>query len=321
MSADAQKQEPEQTGEKSPGEIMHEGIGALFDDTTPARNETEVDLSQVSDEESKIQEAARQMGWTPKDEFRGDPVKYVDADEFIRRQELFDKIHTEVSARKKLEKQLESVAKYVKTLTESEYSRKLADLKAHRKMAMEDSNDVDTIDKLNDEIVALERIKEKEFETIEDGGDGEKIKAQNQELLGNWVTKNAWFNSDQELRSVADDYAELFSKKYPEKTLNELLNFVDEKMKRHIKAAVDEDETAEEAAQQEFVQPKQKDSRPMSQVAEGRMTARRPASKSKVTRTNLDPAQLDVLTKWILPNKIMTEQEYIQSLIDIGEIK
>lgn len=48
--------------------------------------EAETKQTEVADHETK----AREMGWTPKEEFKGDPDKWVDAKDWVERAPLYD---------------------------------------------------------------------------------------------------------------------------------------------------------------------------------------------------------------------------------------
>lgn len=61
-----------------------DGGGAVVDDKTPKANEGESGEAEVSPE---VIAKAEKMGWTPKDQFRGDPAKWRPADEFVERGE------------------------------------------------------------------------------------------------------------------------------------------------------------------------------------------------------------------------------------------
>jgi len=53
--------------------------------------ESQVDNSQVN-EPTPVELQARDSGWVPKEEYKGEEHKWVDAGEFLRRGELFKKI-------------------------------------------------------------------------------------------------------------------------------------------------------------------------------------------------------------------------------------
>lgn len=117
-----------------PTDTLNEEENVIIDtDPTPTEevdNEvpTAVDLS---DSDQKMYESAYNKGWRPQEEFVGDPDKWVNYDEFERRQPLFDELSKQRKAYKNLEKKMESVldvmAKQQKQAQEAEiaYARQL----------------------------------------------------------------------------------------------------------------------------------------------------------------------------------------------------
>jgi len=302
--------------EKSASELMTESLQELQQEEVAQVEEQTAEEPVASGEPDPVELQAREMGWTPENEYKGDPAKYVDAGEFIRRQELFDKIHHEVNARKKIEKQLAEVTKYVKNLTDSEYNRQLAQLRAQRQMALEEQ-DVAAADQVNEKIVDLtaqRKVQEQTEQEEQVQESAEEIKAQNQAVLTDWVVKNQWFNDNMDLREMADDYAEQFALKNPTKSLNELLVFVDQKMQKHV-AKLNQEQSEEEEVEP-IIQDKGK---PMSKVTPARTTTRRPAAKPKVTKADLDSTQRSIMESFVRTG-VMTEQEYIDSLVAMGEV-
>lgn len=292
--------------DKSASELMQEGLAELA-----APIEDEVTEEVESTEPSAAEVKARSMGWNP--DFDGD--EFIGAEEFIRRQPLFDKINHETKARKKVEEQVKALTQYVKKLTEGEYNRQLATLRAQRELALEEQ-DTTKADQINDQIVDLkanQKVAEAEEETAA-SSNAEEVKAQNQAKIGQWINRNPWYNQAQnpDLFEMADDYAEQFALKNPDKTLDELLVFVDSKMKRHIPQADDNDE-------EEYEIVEQKKEKPMSKVASAKGTTRRPAAKAKYTKADLNTTQRQIMDSFVNQG-VMTEQEYIDSLVAMGEV-
>ena len=273
---------------------------------------------ELSEEEVAIREEASKMGWVDKDDYTGDSKRWVNAGEFIRRQELFDKIHTETAARKKLEKQLAEVTKYVKSLTAREYAQELARLRAQRDSAM-DNDDREAADKANEDIAKLQVAKQVEEEDSDDDDSLTEVQQHAIEVADAWKQENSWFQEDPELTELADGFAMLFSNNpaNKEKSVEDLFAFVDKKMKKHI-SAWEKSQGSDDSDEEE----PEKETR-MSKVTGSPKAGRRTQAQksSKYGRSDLDATQLSTLVGWILPNKIMTEEEYIQSLVADGSIQ
>jgi len=74
-------------------------------DNEPVEQREEVQLT-------PIQEKAMAEGWRPKEEYQGDPEKWVDAAEFLRRGELFSKIELQSKEIKQLKQTMTEFAKH-----------------------------------------------------------------------------------------------------------------------------------------------------------------------------------------------------------------
>lgn len=70
---------------------------------------------------SDIEQAAREMGWRPKEEFKGDPDKWIDATEFVRRGENFVPLLRKENAtlKSRLEQQGSKISELESALSEA----------------------------------------------------------------------------------------------------------------------------------------------------------------------------------------------------------
>lgn len=99
---------------------------------------------------------ARKQGWTPKEEFKGDESKFVDAETFVRRAEeitpLIKKQNQALRSEiEQLKKSIKQVNEFATKAEERAYNRALSDLKAKQRDAIE-IGDADTALALSDEI-------------------------------------------------------------------------------------------------------------------------------------------------------------------------
>lgn len=147
-----------------------------------------------------IEDRAREMGWKPQDEFEGDETTWVNADIFVARAPLFDKIKIEQRARNSVEKQLEQTNKALrelgehnKRIAEASYKRALAEFRAAKKDALREGDVV-----MAEEI--QERIDEMKPEVVP------VIPEYNpsQQKINDWLAENKWYIDNPEMRNVAD---------------------------------------------------------------------------------------------------------------------
>ena len=89
---------------------------------------------------SPVQEQALAQGWVPKEEYKGDPEKWVEAAEFLRRGELFAKIEHQNRELKDVKRALQEITKLHSQVREIEYKRALDTLKAQKKTALEEGD-------------------------------------------------------------------------------------------------------------------------------------------------------------------------------------
>lgn len=127
---------------------------------------------------------AVELGWRPKDEYEGDK-RWVDAEEFLERQELYDGIHKANRKTKKLEKVIETLLVHNKKIEEVAVQKALETLKQEKKDAAKD-NDMERIVDLDDKIDKLKESKVKST-AAEDPV---------QDALDEFKETNPWFDPD-----------------------------------------------------------------------------------------------------------------------------
>lgn len=145
-----------------------------------------------------IIERARELGWRPKEEFSGSDEDFIDADEFVRRQPLFEKIELETRRSKKLQRELEQFKQHYLKVEEAAYKRALNDLKAQRKQALREG-DVDLVEQLEDRI----EQEKQNFEETQRAAAVEQQPTVHPEFEA-WVDRNRWYNTEAHMRVFAD---------------------------------------------------------------------------------------------------------------------
>lgn len=151
---------------------------------------------------SPIQEEALSMGWVPKEEFDGDPDRWVDAGEFVRRGELFKKIESQSKEMKELRKALNELAKHNSKVREIEYDRAVKQLKEEKKRALAEA-DADRVIELDDQI-DLVKDQQRQFQAQQVQQAQQAIPQEIHPELKNWIDKNGWYESNRSMRAWAD---------------------------------------------------------------------------------------------------------------------
>lgn len=162
----------------------------------------EVVLEKQTPQFSKTEDKAIEQGWVPKEDFQGEEHKWVAADEFLRRGELFGKIDTQNRELKETKKALAALQDHYLKVQETEYKRAFDTLKKQKKAALIEGDveavlDADTeIEKLRDDQLAEAKA---------------SAMAQQQEQASQphpafvaWTAKNSWYETNRPMRAFAD---------------------------------------------------------------------------------------------------------------------
>ncbi len=172
-----------------------------------------------------MEEKAKAMGWRPQEEWEGDPEDWIDAKEYVGRKPLFDNMAAIKRELKENQKALRALAQHHEKVREAEYQRALETLKAEKKAALEEGNS-DKVVEMDDRILDLKaQIKSEE--------QAAKV-ASNQPhpnfLL--WVERNTWYAQDPMLRQKADEIGIGHAMSHPEKSADEVLEYVEREIKK-----------------------------------------------------------------------------------------
>lgn len=150
-------------------------------------------------EYSAVEKEAMDQGWRPKEEFEGDPDRFIDAPEFLRRGELFSKIDHQSKELKQLRGAIEQFKNHHANVEKSAYDRAIKDLKAQRKAALAEG-DVDRFDELDNEIEEVQDARDK---FVEQAQRTQAVPTVDPAFTA-WVNKNPWYTNDPIMSGAAD---------------------------------------------------------------------------------------------------------------------
>lgn len=149
---------------------------------------------QVNEAETR----ARAQGWVPKDEWQGDG-KWRDAEAFLDRGELFQKIDAQRREVRELRKTQEAFNAHIETVRKAEYNRALATVRAEKKAALE-SGDPDALISADDKLVALQietaKIAQADARARQTGNPPVEF--------DQWKSRNSWYEADDVMKTYAD---------------------------------------------------------------------------------------------------------------------
>ena len=176
-----------------------------------------------------VEQEAMAQGWRPKEEFEGDPDRFIDAGEFVRRGELFSKIDHQNKELKQLRLAMDQFKAHHANVEAKAYERAVRDLKRQRKEALAEG-DVEQYDQLDQ---AIDTLKEQREEYVQREQAVAQAQAQqvNPEFSA-WVNRNQWYTNDPIMAGAADRYGMVLAKEGLAPT--EVLKKVEAKMKQEF---------------------------------------------------------------------------------------
>ena len=212
--------------------------------------------------QQQLEARARSMGWTPKDEFKGDPSKWRDAGEFVERGER--EMPLLRAQNKRLEREVaelkQTTREFAEHLSKTEqraYERAVASLKQQRKDALA-AGDGDAFDKADEQ---LEQLRQEATEKAAQRA-GKKDDADGPDpVYTEWESRNPWLK-DSELSEYAEFAAQKLRTGGEKATGAEFLDLVAQKVKAQFPA--------------KFTNPR----RETAQAVEGAAPARRGGGKT-----------------------------------------
>lgn len=171
---------------------------------------------------------AREQGWRPKEEWEGDASKWVSAETFLAKGELITKIESLGKKLKDSEKAIKMLTDHNQKIKEKEFHRAVEYLKNQKKQAYE-AGDVDKIIEIDDQIA---EVKEKQKTIITETKQTENQSAP--EFIA-WTQANTWYGTDPEMTSDADAFGNAYAANNPNKSPEEVLAYVSNKIKKIYK--------------------------------------------------------------------------------------
>jgi hypothetical protein len=263
----------------------------------PELENNEEKEKKVPEEKEKIVEAegidyekiAKGKGWKPKTEFSGD--SWVDAEEFVKREPLFDRIKKQSTDIKEMREIIGNMAEHYKKSQDVAVQKAITDLKTQKKEAIE-VGDVAKVEQIDKDI-------EEQRKVVADVPKKTEIKPE----ITKWVKENKWFDTNQKMQKSAISFNKSYAEENPEATLEETL----EETAKYIKIRFP-DEFKDNTARRESVSPVE------SPSSEGK-------GKGKgygKDRLKTD-AQRQVYAQ-VIKHNIMPPEEYVKMLEEQGEL-
>lgn len=173
-------------------------------------------VPQYSEDESK----AIEQGWRPKEEFEGDPSEFRSAKEFLERGEIFKQIHTLKRQNKVLQDGQVAMRQHYDRVAQDSYKKAMEDLRAERKEALREG-DAEKVDIIEEKIEKVQATKPAPVQTPQGPNPA----------FVEWVEKNSWYETDEDLHDFADAQAIIFLNKNPGSSPDSVFKHVEKKIK------------------------------------------------------------------------------------------
>lgn len=163
------------------------------------------DVEVEADQQPDVEERARSMGWAPKEEFRGDPEKWVSAERFVERGEnelplLKAQLHRMEGELRESKKVMKEFAEYHTKTEQRAYERALSELRSEMRDAVEtgDTAKFERADK------QLENLQKEYRETAAPKPQSSEQPAITEAQFNEWVGENTWYVNDPVMKGAAD---------------------------------------------------------------------------------------------------------------------
>ena len=241
-------------------------------------------------------------GWRPQEDWKGDPGDWVDFKEFNLRGELMTRIKEQSGVINSLnhkiderDKTLEDMVEMQAKIAEREYNKAMNDLKRQKKEALE-NDDYDGVVNLDEEIADLKANKP-EPEATQQQQPGDEMPPE----ITAWLNdpKNAWYHSDPVMRAMADGLAVDMQDIPPA----QMLKRVEETLRRELPHKFKGQQAPDVDDGGDFVGD-----------------PNRGGKSKKPTERDLTDEQRRVGERYVRVIKDYTMENYIDSLIEAGEL-
>lgn len=145
---------------------------------------------------------ARSAGWVPKEEYHGDENKWVDADEFVRRGPLFEKINSTTRELKEVRKALDQLKVHHASVKETAFKEALETLKKQKKDAYVDG-DPDKLIEIDEKIDTIKE-QQRKFEQTRAQEVAHEATAEIHPEFQAWSNRNPWYTTSTPMKAFAD---------------------------------------------------------------------------------------------------------------------
>lgn len=195
--------------------------------------ETELVVEQEAVELTPTEQAAKEQGWVPKEEWveaGNSPDDWRSAKEFQDRGELYKSLHGTKRELKQTQATLTALQKHHKYVFEKAHKAAVADLKREKRVAMQNEQ-FDRVEQIDEELEQANEAFQTQKVELDQAHQAANVQTPNPDFQ-NWVNVNPWYERDSDLREEADATGLVYFNKNPGTPPAQVLKYVAEAMKK-----------------------------------------------------------------------------------------
>lgn len=251
---------------------------------------------------------ASEKGWVPEDEWEGDPTDWRPAKEFLDRGELMDRISSQTrqlerysSEVQDLKSGLKVLAEHNKKVAKLEYEKAMKDLKGKKAEALS-YGDHDTVVELDEQIDELKESK-KEIEEVEEKPQDKRSEPHPDVIK--WMGDNSWYNTNMIMQGAADAIAKQYLSQNPKAQEDpvQVLEYVTKEIRKEFP--------------DKFSTKRKPAGVPDPSSSGGSRSSASGTKKHSVKSLSTEQRKI---AKKFADTGVMTEQEYVDQLVELGEL-
>jgi len=261
----------------------------------------EVTEETPADEEAQeldpVAEKAMSQGWVEKEDWieQGkDPADWRDAQTFVDKGELFDRISKQNRELRQLKENYEQLSQHHAKVREAERAKAIQELKQVKATALENGDYAAVTD-------VDERILDIRQEATQEAA-APQVQGESRDFL-DFKEKNSWYGTDYDLTEEADTLGVGYSTR-TNKSEREVLDYVESKMKR---LHPDKFGGVPKAGKQ-------------TAVGSASTTSNKSGGTKKYSERDLSFEQKTIAKRFVQSGALKNVQEYVDQLVEIGEL-
>lgn len=259
--------------------------------------------------EITVESLAREQGWVPPDEYRGDEGRPpISAEDYLRkgfeiRGSMKNRIENMDGQLASMRNAMGKLTEHYERKTKSEIAKAREEIMAEKDAAIEDGDKEAVraadkkLDDLRTEETAIEPSKRQPGEV---SGDQTPV-------FKEWHEKNNWYGRDRAMSAVAEDAADRFYTDNPGAPESQML--------AHVRGIV------EQEFPQKLSDPGDRGGNGTASPVEGAHRNAGHAQNKTFTERDLSPEQLQVMNTMINGGAPITKEQYIKDLVAMGELQ